>query len=220
MKKIIFVSLFILFLFFIKSPQVVRAQINDLPALKRLYEANLKKTATQSGTGVVKDRTTLNSQRASAAAERKLARTDNLETLKLRACEARQSAITKRSEQIVKRATNQLDVFAKIAQRVQEFYQSKLIPQGKVVANYDSLVADIASSGAAIMPLLAEAEASAAGFSCDKDHPADQVKTFNEDMRAVISGLETYRKSVRNLIVAVRGAAGSLNSATSSALPL
>lgn len=205
MKKLIFISVSILFLFFIKSPQIIKAQVSDLPALKRLYEANIKNT-----TGAA----------SSLAAERKLARTDKLEAAKIRACEARQSAITKRSEQIVKRSTNQLNVFSKIAQRVQEFYQNKLIPQGKIVANYDSLVADIASRGAAITPLLAQAEADAASFSCDKDHPSEQVKAFNEDMKAVIAGLEAYRKSVRNLIVAVRSVVGTANSATRSAQPL
>ncbi|MEX2007406.1 MAG: hypothetical protein WD992_01420 [Candidatus Levyibacteriota bacterium] len=204
MKKFAIVSIFIFILFFIKSQQVVRAQTNralPLPA-------------------AIKEKADLG---ASVAAERKLARTDRLEAAKIRACEARQNAIVKRSNQIVRRAGNQLDVFAKISQRVQEFYQTTLIPQGKVVANYDSLVTDIASSGAAIMPLLAMAETSAASFSCDKDRPADQVKTFNEDMRVVITGLETYRKSVRALIVAVRGVAVSepiTNSGTSSALPL
>lgn len=205
MKKLIFISVSILLLFFIKSPQIIKAQVSDLPALKRLYEANIKNT-----TGAA----------SSLAAERKLARTDKLEAAKIRACEARQSAITKRSEQIVKRSTNQLNVFSKIAQRVQEFYQNKLIPQGKIVANYDSLVADIASRGAAITPLLAQAEADAASFSCDKDHPSEQVKAFNEDMKAVIAGLEAYRKSVRNLIVAVRSVVGTANSATRSAQPL
>ena len=204
MKKLIFISVSILFLFFIKSPQIIKAQVNDLPALKKLYEANIKNT-----TGAA----------SSPGAERKLARTDKLEAAKIRACEARQSAITKRSEQIVKRSTNQLNVFSKIAQRVQEFYQSKLIPQGKTVATYDSLVADIASRGAAIAPLLAQAQADAANFSCDKDHPSEQVKAFNEDMRAVIAGLEAYRKSVRNLIVAVRSVVGTANSATRSAQP-
>ncbi len=219
MKKIVFIPLLILFLFFIKSPQVVKAQLSDIPALKKIYDTgvNPRKTATPSSTGLIKNRA---GEIASKTAERKQVRTDKLEAVKIRACEARQANITKRSEQIVRRATNQLDVFAKIAQRVQEFYQNKLVPQGKIVTNYDSLVADIASNAAAITPLLAAAQAGAADFSCDKDHPSDQVKTFNEDMRAVMAGLETYRKSVRNLIVAVKGVTGAANSATRSALPL
>jgi len=216
MKKLIFVSLFILFLFFIRSPQVIKAQISDLPALRGIYEKSQNNT-TKSNTGSVKDRT---GDMASRAAEKKEARTDRLEAAKVRACEARQTNITNRSGKIAKRAATQLDVFAKIAQRVQEFYQERLVPQGKIVANYDSLIADIASKGATIMPLLAAAEAGAVSFSCDNDNPSEQVRVFNEDMRAVIAGLEAYRRSVRNLIVAVRGAASSVNSATSSALPL
>lgn len=157
-------------------------------------------------------------RRASASAA-KQARKDALSDLKVKACEARQANISKRSDQIVKRATNQLDVFAKIAVRVQEFYQTKLLPQGKIVSNYDSLGSDITTKSAAIAPLLAQAQADAASFSCDKDHPSEQVKTFNEDMKAVMSALEAYRKSVRVLIVAVKGVVGTENSATNSARP-
>ncbi|MBI2195510.1 MAG: hypothetical protein HYU48_00485 [Candidatus Levybacteria bacterium] len=218
MKKFVIISLFIFILIFAKSQQIVSAQTKNtlpLPAVKRTAEVTKDNTTRVSA--LKENRADL---RASAAAQRKQARTDRLDDAKIRACEARQSAIRKRSDGIVRRAKNQLNVFSKIVQRVQEFYQNKLVPQGKTVANYDSLVANIASSEAAVAPLLSAAQASAAGFSCDRDNPSGQVREFNEDMKAVISALGTYRKSVRALIVAVKGAAGSGNSATTSALPL
>lgn len=208
MRKFAIISLFIFILFFIKSQQAVNAQINDLPALRRIYDTGSRESATSSSTG------------ESRATERKQARTDKLEAAKVRACEIRQNAIKKRSEQIVKRARNQVDVFSKIAQRVKEFYQNKLVPQGKIVSNYDRLVADIESKEALLAPLLYKAQVDAASFSCDRDRPSDQVLGFNQDMRAVIAALNAYRKSVRNLIAAVKGVVGLGNSATSSAQPL
>ncbi len=159
-------------------------------------------------------------EKAASISAVKQARKDALPDFKVRACEARQAAIKKRSEQIIKRATNQVDLFTKIAQIVEQYYNEKLVPVGKTVANYDALVADIASKEAEIAPLIAKAQTSAANFSCDKDRPADQVKQFNADMKAVIAALGDFKKSVRNLIVAVKGAVGTGNSATSSAQPL
>ncbi len=157
--------------------------------------------------------------RASASAA-KQARKDALSDLKVKACEARQAGIIERSDLIVKRATNQQEVFAKIAARVEQFYQTKLLLQGKIVANYDGLVSDITTKSAAIAPLLVQAQSDAVNFSCDNDRPAEQVQTFNKDMRAVMSALEAYRKSVRTLIVAVKGVTGAEHSATNSAKPV
>ncbi len=147
-------------------------------------------------------------------------RKDALTDMKVKACQARQANISKRSDKMLKRATNQLDVFAKISQRVIDFYQTKLVPQGKIVANYDVLVSDINTKSAAVAPLLQTAQADAANFSCDKDRPADQLKQFEQDMKAVNSALKDYRLSVRNLIVAVKSIAGVENSATNSARPV
>lgn len=157
--------------------------------------------------------------KASGSAVRQ-ARKDALSDLKVKACDARQAIITKRSEQLVKRAISQQEVFAKISQRVQDFYQTKLLPQGKIVANYDVLVADVATKSVGISPLLAQAQTDATSFSCDKDRPADQVLTFNKDMKAVMVALEAYRKSVRTLIVAVKSVVGESKSATDSAMPI
>lgn len=215
MKFIKFLIVPIFLLAFLQSSTSINAQQLNTAAFKNTSTpaAALKKSAATD----LKQQTA--DIRASAAAA-KQARKDALSDLKVKACEARQSAISKRSDQMVKRVTNQLDVFAKIAQRVQEFYQTKLLPQGKIVANYDTLVSDITTKSAAIAPLLAQAQAGAVTFSCDKDRPAEQVKNFNQDMKAVITALEAYGKSVRNLIVAVKSTTGVENSSTNSAKPV
>ncbi len=149
----------------------------------------------------------------------KQARKDFLSETKVQACQAKQANIQKRSDSIVKRTQNQINVFTQIAQRVEQYYNEKLVPVGKIVPNYAILVADVASKEAAIAPLVAKSSSDSASFSCDKDRPADQLKTFDMDMKAVIAALETYRKSVRNLIVGVKSITGQENSATGSAVP-
>lgn len=173
-----------------------------------------------SGTKEIKTVATEDRGLAGSSSAIKKPRKDLLSEIKVRACEAKQSVISKRSEQIVKRTTNQQDLFSKLATNVENYYQATLLPQDKIVVNYDALVASISASQAAIAPLLAKAQADATTFSCDKDKPANQLKTFDTDMKAVIRALETYRKSVRNLIVAVRSVVGEENSATSSAKPI
>lgn len=208
-----FLILPIFLLLFLQTSSSVAAQIGAVP-IKNISTstAALKQTAT----GLKQEAADL---RASAAAV-KQQRKDLLSEVKVQACQARQVAIGKRSDQMVKRAVNQQDVFGKIAQRVEEFYQTKLVPQGKTVPNYDALVSDITTKSAALTPLIVKASSDAATFSCDKDHPSEQVLGFNQDMKAVISALETYRKSVRNLIVEVKSVKGLENSATSSAKPI
>lgn len=159
--------------------------------------------------------------KASAAAA-KQARKDALSEAKVAVCQTRQGNIQQRSSSIVERVSNQEKLFNQIAQRVEQYYNEKLLPSGKIVSNYNSLVSDIATKEAAIAPLLATASAGASNFSCDKDHPADQVLTFNQNMKSVLTALEAFRKSVRNLIVAVRTVSGTsdASTATGSAFPL
>ena len=66
-----------------------------------------------------------------------------LTEVKLKACQAKEKAIKKRTEQLTKLATTMQEKFDAIAGRVEEYYTSKVVPSGKTVANYDSLIADI-----------------------------------------------------------------------------
>lgn len=182
------IPFFIFILFSFQFPLVVRAEISSVPV-----------------------------KADSISAIKKQARTDNLAEIKVQACVAREANIKNRSDQMAKRAANMEDVFSKIEQRVEEFYQTKLVSQGKTVANYNALVADVTAKSTALTPLIAKAQSDAVSFSCDKDKPADQVLQFNQDMKAVISALETFKKSVVNLIVGVKSVTGTENNATNSA---
>lgn len=128
-------------------------------------------------------------------------------------CAARQDAVVKRSEQLVKRAKNMEDVFSKIAERVKTYYSDKLVPAGITVSNYDTLVAAIDTKKAAVDTALDEASTVSASFDCsDTTKTKTQVTDFRVAMQKVISALKEFKTSVRNLIVAVHTAAGKLES--------
>lgn len=126
----------------------------------------------------------------------------------LKACQAHEDSIKKRSDQLTKMATNMLDVFDKIATRVETYYTSKVVPSGKTVANYSTLVTDIQTKRTAAQIALKTAQTNASGFTCTSDNPKGQLTQFREDMKAVKTALKDYRTSIKNLIVAVRSVTG------------
>lgn len=105
-------------------------------------------------------------------------------------------------------AENMMRVFDRISERVQNYYQQKLVPNGQTLPNYQALIADIQAKRNAIPPLLTAAKVSAESFTCNNQAPGTQVKQFNQDIQQVIAAMHVYRKSVRNLIVAVGGLRG------------
>ncbi len=134
-------------------------------------------------------------------------------------CEAYAQVIQNRSDNMVRNAQNMLSVFVSIASRVEDFYANKLLPGGKTVPNYDTLVANIASNSASVNTALTKATTDASAFSCTNPDPKGQVKAFEQDMSSVRQALKNYRTSVRNLILGVLKAAGSGHEASSSASP-
>ena len=128
---------------------------------------------------------------------------------KLRACQAREDAIKKRASYLTQLATNMESNFDKHTQRVEEYYTSKVVPSGKTVANYDSLVADIQTKKTAVQAALTTAQNDANNFSCAGNDPKAQLTQFRKDMQAVKKALKDYRTSIKNLIVAVRSVTGA-----------
>lgn len=133
------------------------------------------------------------------------ARIAKLDAKKLQVCQVKEKNITKRLESLTNLVTKQEEKFASIAARVQSHYTTKSVPQGKILSNYDSLVADIASKKDAVDTALEKAKTNAENFSCTADDPKGLFSQFRKDMQTVKDALKDYRKSVRNLIVAVRG---------------
>lgn len=138
---------------------------------------------------------------------------------KLKACQARENAIVTRSQHLNQLVTTMEEKFDAIAKRVEQYYITTVIPSGKTVANYDSLVADIAASKATVQTGLAKAQNDVAGFSCDAANPAGDMMTYRKDMQGVIQELKDYRTSIKDLIVAVRSVTGATESAKPSESP-
>ena len=101
------------------------------------------------------------------------------------------------------------DKFDKHAQRVEEYYTSKVLPSSKTVAGYDSLVADIQAKKTAVTTAISTAQNDANKFSCTGDDPKGHLTQFRKDMQAVKKALKDYRTSIKNLIVAVRSVTGA-----------
>lgn len=145
--------------------------------------------------------------------------TARLEGAKLQACQARENATKTRSKRLTRLATTMQEKFDAIAKRVEDYYTTKVVPSGKTVSNYDSLVADIQTKKNAVQTALTNAQSDLSGFSCTDNNPKAMITKFNEDMKAVKSALREYRMSVKNLIVGVHSVTGQENRTNPSNKP-
>lgn len=145
--------------------------------------------------------------------------TTRLEKTKLRACQERENAIKIRSEKLTQLATVMQEKFDAIAKRAEDYYITKLVPQGKTVSNYDALVAYVQTKKDAVQTALTNALDGISGFNCTDSDPKTMLMQFNEDMRAIKSALHDYRMSVKNLIVGVRSVTGQENRTNPSNKP-
>lgn len=128
---------------------------------------------------------------------------------KLRACQAREDTIKRRMTHLQQLATNMENKFDTIAGRVETFYTSKLVPQGKTLPDYAVLLADINTKKTAVQTTLTNAQTDSASFSCTGGDPKSLFNKFRQDMQAVIRALKDYRTSIKNLIVAVHSLVGN-----------
>lgn len=145
---------------------------------------------------------------------------DRLEAKRLEYCEKHKDEIVNRSESLGRLVAGMLGKFDAILARVQEFYTTKLVPAGKTVSNYDALVLDINVKKAQVQTDLANAQADVDGFVCTGDNPKGQMTQYRLDMQLVKKGLQAYRTSIKNLIVAVKMAAGERTEPSPSASPI
>jgi len=179
--------------------------------------------------GLLKKQTLISQQGTSTTSGKKIGLTrklsgtppigkGRLEKNKLRVCQIKEKVITNRSNNMVRHANRLIAVFESIATRIQNYYQTRLVPQGKILPNYNALVLDIQNNKTVVTSLLETVTADIANFACDGEDPKGQLDQFKEDMHAVIAALKVYKKSVRNLTVAVASIRGAGDgSATESA---
>lgn len=144
----------------------------------------------------------------------------NSSTFKQKACEEHIKVIKIRQSNIAKKSLAMQKRLDNISTLVQKYYTEKLIPQGKIVSNYDVLVSNINTNKTALIPLIDKVKADSTGLSCDKDQQRTQFQTFKTDWQALLKGFGVYRQSVIDLLKAVKGVIGEkTGSATSSATP-
>lgn len=129
-----------------------------------------------------------------------------------RSCQARENAIKTRMSHLTLLATNMETKFDSIATRVENFYTNKVVPSGKTVPNYNTLVSNIQTQKTNVQTALTKAQNDANSFSCTSGTPQAQMTQFREDMQAVKSALKEYRTAIKNLIVAVHSVTGTENS--------
>ena len=141
---------------------------------------------------------------------------NRLTEVKLKMCQGKETAIKNRATHLGDLANKMIEKFDAITGRVKEYYTSKVIPSGKTLANYDSLVSDIQTKKEAVQTALTQAQTNVSGFSCDGDAPKEQMTQFREDMQAGKTALKEYRTSIKNLIVAIRSISGTKESTTGS----
>jgi len=131
---------------------------------------------------------------------------------KLRICKIREEMIKTKMKYVPELATEILNKFDSIATRVENYYNLNLVPNGKTLSNYDSLVSEIQAKKSAVKSALSKAQDDANSFSCANENPKGDLAKFRSDMSAVREAFKKYRKSVRNLIVAVKSLVGKTQS--------
>jgi len=137
-------------------------------------------------------------------------------TAKMKSCQARESAVKIRMTQLTKLVTTMETTFDKIAERVQKYYTDKVLPSGRSLTGYDTLVNNISTQKMAIQTALDKANADISIFSCDSENPRALLLQFNTNMKLVKGALKTYRTSITKLIVAIRTISAPTTSPTNS----
>jgi hypothetical protein len=134
-----------------------------------------------------------------------VAQTGKLEGIKLRACQNRERVITAVMARVQDRAQKQLQVFDKVAEHVQAFYESK----GYQSEQYDELVANMNAKRIAAQNAT-QTMAQNGGFSCGGDAPRGTLDGFSTQAKAANATLKDYKTAVQDLIVDVKSAASEV----------
>lgn len=151
---------------------------------------------------------TINAQSARAqeartqAQERREAAGGRLESAKLKVCQKHEKVINKIMARISDRSSKQLDIFTKISDRTQAFYEKK----GNIVSDYDALVAKVDAKQTAAETAVEATKNTSTEFNCDGDNPRGVVAGFKESLKAQNAALKEYKTAIKDLIVGVKSA--------------
>lgn len=139
---------------------------------------------------------------------RREANMTRLESKRLEACEKRETKINVLIQKLAGHGGRQIEVFNKIAERTQDFAETK----GKKPSNYDALVAEVAAKKLAAEQAIANVAAATVEFKCDGSDPKGVAQGFKEHLKAKNDALKAYKTAVKNLIVGVKSAQGKSSS--------
>lgn len=133
------------------------------------------------------------------------------ESGRMHACQDRENSVKTRMSHLTQLAKMMQEKFDQHVMRVENYYTNKVLPSGKTVANYDSLVLDIQTKKALVQAALTTAQTETNQFDCSQVNPKSQVTQFKQDMQIVKKALKNYRTSIKNLIVAIHSVTGAQN---------
>ncbi|MFZ1459127.1 MAG: hypothetical protein WAT17_04600 [Candidatus Saccharimonadales bacterium] len=125
-----------------------------------------------------------------------------LDDAKQKVCKNREASIKKIASNIQERATRQLDVFGKIADRTMKFYEDKQYS----VATYDDLVATVNDKRAAAEQAVKDVSGFSESFSCTSDNAATFKDDVKSQLQAEQAALKEYKTAIKDLIVGVKSA--------------
>lgn len=137
----------------------------------------------------------------------------------VKSCQARESAIVQRMDQLVKLVTNMENVFDKIATRVESYYNNTVVPSGKSVPNYTTLVNDIQINRNLVQTSLDKTRSDFSSFGCTSENARNLLIQFRTDMQNVKDALKNFRTSVNKLIVAVHTVSSKIPTTPPTAEP-
>lgn len=124
---------------------------------------------------------------------------ERLAEVKLKICEKRQTQVNALMDRIVTRSTKHYDHITTASERAQAFY----VKQGNVLANYDELVATVASTKSAALTAITELDDKAV-FNCTSEAPKADIQDFRDRRAHKIEALSEYRDAVKVLIKAIK----------------
>jgi hypothetical protein len=124
----------------------------------------------------------------------------HLEDAKFKACQNRERAINNILDRVAGRGQKRLDVYDKIAARVQDFYMRKNLS----ASNYDELVLSMNDKREAAQSAVDGISSKDLDFTCDGINPKGAAASFKDDLKAEIRALHEYQQSIKNLIVAIK----------------
>ena len=117
-----------------------------------------------------------------------------------RVCEKRLTTIKKIMGNAQERATRQLEVFTKIADRTKAFYVEKQY----TVDNYDDLVTAVDEKKQAATVAVTMSNETIDQFTCDGNDPLAIKDLFKAQVQDQNAALKAYKTSIKDLIVAVK----------------